>query len=112
MRGAKQGPVLSPPVAEPKEKKKKSKAASKKQLSAVLGGCVGGGLAILSNYFVYEAVGPDYPAGLTSFVFFALGAFGGMALSDRLGKKALKVMGIAAGILISLTLLTVLLLAG
>ncbi|MFT5359472.1 MAG: hypothetical protein ACI9KE_006715, partial [Polyangiales bacterium] len=47
-----------------------------------------------------------------SFVFFALGALGGMAVSDRLGKKALKVMGIAAGILIALTLLTVLLLAG
>jgi hypothetical protein len=111
VRGAKQACVLSPPVAEPKEKKK-SKAASKKQLAAVLGGCVGGGLAILSNYFVYEAVGPEYPAGPTSFVFFALGALGGMAVSDRLGKKALKVMGIAAGILIALTLLTVLLLAG
>lgn len=110
MRGAKRACVLSPRVAEPKAKK--SKAASKKQLAAVLGGCVGGGLAILCNYFIYAAVGAAYPAGLTSFVLFALGAFGGMALADRLGKKALKVMGIAAGILISLTLLTVLLLAG
>ena len=83
----------------------KGKAASRKRLAAILGGVVGGGLGVLLNYFLFYAIGSGYPIGPTTFALFAAGAFGGMALSDRLGKKALRVMGIGAGVLMALSVL-------
>lgn len=84
----------------------------RKRLATILGGGVGGGLGILVNYFLFAAFGEAYPVGPTSFGLFVVGAFGGMALADRLGKKALKVMGITAGVLLSLAVITAVVLSG
>ncbi len=89
-----------------------NRRAQRAQMALVLGGAVGGGIGVLLNYFLYAAFGADYPVGPTSFGLFALGAFGGMALSEKLGKRALKIMAIAAGILVSLAAMLAFLLSG
>lgn len=87
-------------------------STSERRIATALGWFVGGGLALLLNYFAFVAVGPDYPAAPTSFVAFVLGAFGGMWVADRLGSKALKTLGISAGLLIAATALAAMVLAG
>lgn len=86
--------------------------SSERRIATALGWFVGGGLGLLLNYFAFVAVGPGYPAAPTSFVAFVAGAFGGMWVADRLGSRALKVLGISAGILIAATALAAMVLAG
>lgn len=88
-----------------KTRKNDAKAA------VVLGWIAGGGLALLVNFVAFHLVGEGYPVAPTSFVLFVLGAFGGMHLADRLGDRALRVLGIATGALFGLALLIVVVLA-
>jgi hypothetical protein len=78
-----------------------------------LGWIAGGTAGLLASW----ALSPLVPAWATiplTFVLLVLGFFGGMALSTRLGARALRVMGIAAGVLfaIVLTLVALTLTAG
>lgn len=72
------------------------------RLATVFGWVAGGALGLLVNYGIFLAVGESYPTTYTTFALFILGAFGGMALADRLGSRAFKVLGITAGVLFAL----------
>ena len=72
------------------------------RLTTVFGWIAGGALGLLANYAIFLAVGESYPTVPTTFVAFLLGAFGGMALADRLGPKGFRPLGIAAGVLLAL----------
>ncbi len=99
-------------MSEPRSSESSSTRTSEHRIATGLGWFVGGGLALLLNYFAFVAVGPGYPAAPTSFVAFVAGAFGGMWVADRLGSKALKTLGISAGILIATAALAAMVLAG
>ncbi len=51
---------------------------------------------------IFLAVGEGYPTTITTGAFFLVGAFGGMALADRLGERGFKPLGLAAGVLLAL----------
>jgi len=84
-------------------------AARRRRAATALGWIAGGSLGLLLNYALFFAVGPSYPTVPTTFAAFVLFAFGGMALADRLGERALRVLGPAAGVLFALFLGLVLL---
>ena len=75
---------------------------TERRLTTVFGWVAGGSLAILVNYGVLRAVGEGYPVVPTTFALFLAGAFGGMALGDRLGPRGFRILGIAAGVLFTL----------
>jgi hypothetical protein len=79
----------------------------RKRLATVFGWIAGGSLALLANYGAYLAIGPGYPLIASTFVLFLLGAFGGMAVADRLGERAFRPLGIAAGVLLALAAVAV-----
>ncbi|HJL44652.1 MAG TPA: hypothetical protein RMG45_02405, partial [Polyangiaceae bacterium LLY-WYZ-15_(1-7)] len=83
-----------------------------RRAATVLGWLAGGGGALLLNFGLYHAWGTDYPVQPTSFVLFVVGAFGGMALADRLGERAFRVLGIATGVVFALGLTAFVLLGG
>lgn len=72
----------------------------KRRMTTVFGWVAGGSLGLLVNYGLFLAVGEGYPTTPTTFVTFLAGAFGGMALSDRLGVRGFRPLGIAAGVLL------------
>jgi hypothetical protein len=78
-----------------------TKAERKKRMTTAFGWIAGGSLGLLANYPMYIALGESYPKGPTAFVAFVAGAFGGMALADRLGPRGFRPLGIAAGVLLS-----------
>lgn len=80
------------------------RARTRQRLSTVFGWLAGGSLGVLLNYAVWRLVGEGYPVTYTTFLFFIPGAFGGMALADRLGPKAFKPLGLLAGVLFALFL--------
>jgi peptidoglycan/LPS O-acetylase OafA/YrhL len=86
------------------------RADSKRRLTTVFGWVGGGSLGLLLNYGFFLVSPSDYPVVPTTFVAFVGGAFGGMALADRLGPRGFRPLGIVAGI--SLALMLVLVLAG
>ncbi|MCB9600159.1 MAG: hypothetical protein H6721_01770 [Sandaracinus sp.] len=88
------------------------RTTSDAKAAVVLGWIAGGGFALLLNFVAFHSFGDGYPVAPTSFVLFVLGAFGGMHLADRLGSRALRVLGIATGALVGLALLVVVALAG
>jgi VIT1/CCC1 family predicted Fe2+/Mn2+ transporter len=75
---------------------------SRARIATVFGWIAGGALGLLVNYCIFLAVGESYPTTYTTFALFILGAFGGMAAADRLGPRAFKVLGIAAGVIFAL----------
>lgn len=75
-----------------------------KRLATVLGWIAGGGGALVVNLAIAVAIEGDYPVQPTSFVAFAAGAMGGMWAADKLGHRAVKVMGIATGVVLSFAL--------
>lgn len=81
----------------------------KQRMTTVFGWVAGGSLGLLANYPMVLTFGESYPKGPTAFVAFVAGAFGGMALADRLGVRGFRPLGIAAGVL--LAFLSVLLIA-
>lgn len=87
-------------------------AANPRQRYATAFGWVAGGvLGLLINWGISAAVGDGYPLTWTTFALFLAGAFGGMSLADRLGPRAFKPLGIAAGVLIAVLVSLVLALA-
>lgn len=75
-----------------------------RRLTTVFGWVAGGSLGLLLNYALYYAIGEGYPTVPTTFALFLVGAFGGMALADRLGARGFRPLGIAAGVLLALFL--------
>lgn len=84
---------------------------SAKRTATVLGWLTGGALGVLANYLLYHSL-DDYPVTPTSFVLFIVGAFGGMALADRLGPKAIPTLGALLGLVLGAGLLAAILLTG
>ena len=80
----------------------------RRRLTTAFGWIAGGSLGLLINWPLYLAFGEGYPTGPTSFALFLAGAFGGMTLADRMGTRAFKPLGIAAGILLAVFLALVL----
>ncbi len=74
------------------------------RLTTVFGWVAGGTLGVLGNWGLYVAFGEGYPVTWTTFVLFLAGAFGGMFLADRLGDRAFRPLGIAAGVLFAVFL--------
>ena len=85
--------------------------AQKRRIVTGLGWVSGGVAALMLNYVVYYVWGDGYPVQPTSFVAFVLGAFGGMALGDRLGEKGFRAMGVATGVVLAVALSLAVLLA-
>lgn len=77
---------------------------AKQRMGTVFGWIAGGSLGLVVNYAISLAWGPGYPLIPTTFGLFVLGCFGGMWASDRLGDRAFRVLGIAAGLLLALAL--------
>jgi len=76
------------------------------RLGTVLGWVAGALALLLANFFVYHGYGDGYPVEPTSFAAVVIGAFGGMALADRLGARAPKVLGLLVGLLLGAATLT------
>ncbi|MBX3246809.1 MAG: hypothetical protein KF901_06490 [Myxococcales bacterium] len=85
---------------------------SQAKTATVLGWLVGGGAAVLLNFVLFQIFGEGYPVAPTSFGLFVAGAFGGMWLADRLGARAVRVLGIATGVLLGLALVVVVMISG
>ncbi|MBO6936148.1 MAG: hypothetical protein JJ863_14295 [Deltaproteobacteria bacterium] len=83
-------------------------AAKKKgsKLGTVLGWLAGALALLLVNFFAYHSYGDGYPVEPTSFGAVVVGAFGGMAIADRLGARAPKILGLTVGLLLGAAALT------
>lgn len=77
---------------------------TRQRWATAFGWIAGGSLGLMLNYGLARAFGEGYPVTLTTFVAFLAGAFGGMAVADRLGARAFKPLGIAAGVLLAVFL--------
>jgi hypothetical protein len=76
------------------------------RLGVVLGWIAGALALLLANFFAYHAYGEGYPVEPTSFAAVVVGAFGGMALADRLGTRAPRVLGLLVGLLLATATVT------
>ena len=87
----------------------RARARARTTFGWVSGGCLG----LLLNYPIYMLVGEAYPKEPTTFALFALGSMLGMWISDRIGPRGFRALGIAAGLLFScvMVLLTLVLLS-
>ncbi|MEC7525096.1 MAG: hypothetical protein VYE22_34760 [Myxococcota bacterium] len=83
----------------------------RQRYATAFGWVAGGALGLLTNWGLSLAVGDSYPVTWTTFALFLVGAFGGMALADRLGPKGFQPLGIAAGVLLAVIVSLVLALA-
>jgi hypothetical protein len=88
------------PETEPRASGDKNKQRAR--LATVFGWLAGGALGLVANYGIFLVAGDDYPTTWTTFALFLVGAFGGMALADRLGPRAFAPLGIAAGVMLAL----------
>ena len=68
----------------------------------------GGAAGLLVSYGCVYLFGDAYPSGVGTFILFAVGAMAAMTFADRLGARALRVLGPVSGILIALALVLVL----
>jgi len=75
---------------------------TRQRLGAAFGWIAGGTLGLLIDYGLFLSIGARYPVGISTFVVFVIGAFAGMRLADRLGDRAFRVLGIAAGVLLAI----------
>ena len=82
------------------------KSSRSSRLGTVLGWLAGALGLLLVNFFVYHGYGDGYPVEPTSFAAVVIGAFGGMALADRLGSRAPKILGLLVGFLLGAATLT------
>lgn len=74
----------------------------RRRMTTAFGWVAGVALGVLLNYGIFTLVGESYPQVPTTFVAVVAGAFGGMALADRLGERGFRPLGIAAGVLLAL----------
>ena len=83
-----------------------------KQWAIALGGVAGGAAGLLANFLTFHALRrPDYPVTPTTFALVVAGAFAGTWLAERLGRRALRVMSVATGVLLALLVASWLILA-
>jgi len=88
-------------------------SSSRARVQTVFSWVAGGSLGMLVSYALYSLIGEAYPKEPAVVILFALGAYGGMRLSDSLGPRGFRPLGIAAGVLATLfIILTVLVLTG
>lgn len=59
-------------------------------------------IALVIDFALYNVMGDVYPQGPATVLLFAIFALTGAKLAERLGRKALRPMAIAAGVLIAL----------
>ncbi|MEM1416176.1 MAG: hypothetical protein AAGH15_14815 [Myxococcota bacterium] len=85
---------------------------SARRTVTILGWVDGALFALWLNLLLFHAVGEGYPVEVTTFVLFTAGAFGGMAIADRFGRRALRPLALGLGALLALTLLTLVALMG
>lgn len=71
----------------------------------MFGWVAGGALGVLVNTGLELFLASVWPEAVGIFVLFVAGAFGGMRLARKLGPRGFRLMGIAAGILVAVTLL-------
>ncbi|RLB50288.1 MAG: hypothetical protein DRJ42_19205 [Deltaproteobacteria bacterium] len=90
------GGSVGPVATTPKERQQRATTA--------FGWLAGGSLGLLVNYGIFLLMGPDWPVVPTTFALFVAGCFGGMWLSDRLGDRGFRVLGITAGVLVATAL--------
>jgi hypothetical protein len=74
----------------------------RQRATTVFGWVAGGSSGLLANYALFLAWGPEWPIVPTTFALFVGGCFAGMFAADRLGARAFRVLGVAAGILLAL----------
>src|SRR5688572_13791193 len=77
-------------------------ATFRRRMTTAFGWVAGVGLGVLVNYGIFTLVGEGYPRTPTTFVAVVAGAFGGMAIADRLGERGFRPLGIAAGVILAL----------
>jgi len=92
--------MLRPHVTSPENRG----ARGRRRMGTVFGWVAGGSLGLLINYGLFLFLGEGYPVVPTTFALFVVGCFGVMFAADRLGERAFRVMGIAAGILLAAAL--------
>lgn len=85
---------------------------SRRRIQTVFAWIAGGALGVLVSYGLFLLVGEAYPKEPGIVVLFALGAYGAMRLSDHLGPRGFKPLGIAAGVLATLFVVLALLVLG
>lgn len=73
--------------------------------ATVLGWLCGGLLGLLIHFIVYASIQAEYAVSLPNAAIFVAGAFGGMAFADRLGERAVKVLGLLFGIILGIGVL-------
>lgn len=76
------------------------------RLGIVLGWIAGALALLLVNFFAFHGYGEGYPVEPTSFAAVVIGAFGGMALAERLGPRAPKLLGLTVGLLLATATVT------
>ena len=91
---------------------KTDETSSTNRTGTVLGWLAGALALLLVNFFAYHAYGEGYPVEPTSFVAVVAGAFAGMAIADRLGARATKVLGLAVGFLLAAGTITAFIVLG
>lgn len=77
------------------------RATYDRRAGTVLGWLAGASLGLVIDYAAAATIGDAYPAGYSTFTLVVLGAFAGMAIADRLGPRAPKVLGPVAGVLVT-----------
>ena len=79
-------------------------SARQKRMGTVFGWIAGGSLGLITDFGLYVAIGQGYPLVPMTFALFVAGCFAGMWVSDRLGDRAFRMLGLAAGVLLALAL--------
>lgn len=72
-----------------------------RRAGTVLGWLGGAASGLVIDYGIAAAVGEGYPAGYSTFALLAIGAFVGMAVADKLGARAPRVLGPFAGVMVA-----------
>lgn len=78
------------------------------RVATVLAWFGGGAGGLLLSYLCVYLFGDAYPSGVGTFLLFAAGAMGFMTWSDKLGPRALKVVGPISGVLLATALVLML----
>jgi hypothetical protein len=86
--------------------------AARNPVGTVLGWVAGALALLIVNFASYQAVGEGYPVELTSFAAVVAGGFGGMAVADRLGPRATRVLGAVVGVLLAVVVVALFLILG
>lgn len=90
----------------------KGQVAGRKRVTTFFGWLAGAALALVINHIARLAVGDSYPTLPLTFGAVVVGAFSGMYVADRVGPRGFRPLGIAAGILLSVYVVLLLVMLG